>query len=95
MADMDIFAAMGISGFGKAAKKRDLNPSRFDVAKRQDVPVSSHTKLVHLYLVLTICLSSTGKTGSSSRAEQDCPRPSRGRGRPASASFLHKAIRAF
>ncbi|KAH0838597.1 transcription factor [Lanmaoa asiatica] len=37
MADMDIFAAMGISGFGKAAKKRDLDPSRFDVAKRQDV----------------------------------------------------------
>ncbi|KAG8220102.1 transcription factor [Butyriboletus roseoflavus] len=40
MADMDIFAAMGISGFGKTAKKRDLDPSRFDVAKRQDVPVT-------------------------------------------------------
>lgn len=46
MADMDVFAAMGLSGFGKAAKKRDLDPSRFDVAKRQDVPVSSHTGLV-------------------------------------------------
>ncbi|KAF8446270.1 hypothetical protein L210DRAFT_3619972 [Boletus edulis BED1] len=29
---------MGISGFGKAAKKHVLDPSRFDVAKRQDVP---------------------------------------------------------
>ncbi|KAG6371641.1 transcription factor [Boletus reticuloceps] len=38
MADIDVFAAMGISGFGKAAKKHVLDPSRFDVAKRQDVP---------------------------------------------------------
>lgn len=64
MADMDVFAAMGISGFGKAAKKRDLDPSRFDVAKRQDVPVSSHTTLARLYLVLIVCHSSTGKTGA-------------------------------
>lgn len=34
MADMDMFAAMGISGFGKASKKRELDPSRFDKMKR-------------------------------------------------------------
>lgn len=56
MTDMDVFAAMGISGFGKAAKKRDLDPSRFDVAKRPSDPVSSyigltprvnHPRLIH------------------------------------------------
>jgi WD40 repeat protein len=34
MAEMDIFAAMGISGFGKASKKRELDPARFDKNKR-------------------------------------------------------------
>jgi hypothetical protein len=37
MADMDVFAAMGISGFGKAVKKAELNPSRFDKNKREEV----------------------------------------------------------
>ncbi|KAH7908264.1 hypothetical protein BJ138DRAFT_1103658 [Hygrophoropsis aurantiaca] len=36
MADTDVFAAMGIAGFGKATKKRTLDPSRFDKAKRED-----------------------------------------------------------
>ncbi|KIJ08587.1 hypothetical protein PAXINDRAFT_102525 [Paxillus involutus ATCC 200175] len=39
MADIDVFAAMGISGFGKADKKRELDPSRFDKTKREDVTV--------------------------------------------------------
>jgi hypothetical protein len=43
MADIDVFAAMGISGFGKADKKRELDPSRFDKTKREDVTVSSYT----------------------------------------------------
>lgn len=34
MADMDVLAAMGISGFGKASKKRELDPARFDKNKR-------------------------------------------------------------
>lgn len=33
----DIFAAMGISGFGKATRKRELDPNRFDKAKRDAV----------------------------------------------------------
>ncbi|KIK99875.1 hypothetical protein PAXRUDRAFT_131111 [Paxillus rubicundulus Ve08.2h10] len=36
MADMDVFVAMGISGFGKADKRRELDPSRFDKTKRED-----------------------------------------------------------
>ncbi|KAJ7462614.1 transcription factor [Mycena galericulata] len=36
MADMDVFAAMGISGFGKAAPSRSLDPARFDKNKRED-----------------------------------------------------------
>ncbi|KAF8807194.1 WD40 repeat-like protein [Phlegmacium glaucopus] len=39
MADMDVFAAMGIAGFGKAIVKKQLDPSRFDRNKRQE-PVS-------------------------------------------------------
>ncbi|KAF9451784.1 transcription factor [Macrolepiota fuliginosa MF-IS2] len=37
MSDMDVFAAMGISGFGKALKKKQLDPNRFDKNKRDDV----------------------------------------------------------
>jgi hypothetical protein len=44
--DMDVFAAMGISGFGKPTQKRQLDPSRFDRNKRQEV--SSKVLLVLL-----------------------------------------------
>lgn len=37
MADMDVFAAMGISGFGKTVQKKELDPSRFDKNKRDEV----------------------------------------------------------
>jgi hypothetical protein len=40
MNDMDVFSAMGIAGFGKAAKKRELDPKRFDKTKREEVVVS-------------------------------------------------------
>ncbi|KAG6832215.1 hypothetical protein H0H92_004180 [Tricholoma furcatifolium] len=36
MADMDMLEAMGISGFGKATKKKQLDPSRFDKNKRTE-----------------------------------------------------------
>ncbi|KAI0724346.1 transcription factor [Cerioporus squamosus] len=36
MADMDVFAAMGIAGFGKKAKQRQLDPKRFERNKRGD-----------------------------------------------------------
>lgn len=39
MADMDVFAAMGIAGFGKASKKKELDPARFDKNKRSSVVV--------------------------------------------------------
>lgn len=34
--DQDVFAAMGIAGFGQASKKRQLDPNRFDKNKRAD-----------------------------------------------------------
>ncbi|KAF8649900.1 hypothetical protein AX16_005659 [Volvariella volvacea WC 439] len=37
MADMDVFAAMGIAGFGKQTTKRQLDPNRFDKNKREEV----------------------------------------------------------
>lgn len=40
MADMDVFSAMGIVGFGKAAKKRELDPNRFDKTRREELVVS-------------------------------------------------------
>ncbi|KAJ7275281.1 transcription factor [Mycena haematopus] len=50
MAEMDVFAAMGISGFGKAASSKQLDPARFDKNKRGDAknpapgPVASSSK---------------------------------------------------
>jgi WD40 repeat protein len=37
MDDMDVFATMGIGGFGKAVQKKQLDPSRFDKNKRVEV----------------------------------------------------------
>lgn len=39
MSTMDVYAAMGISGFGKETKKKELDPSRFDKSKRHEVRV--------------------------------------------------------
>lgn len=36
MSDMDMLAAMGISGFGKKVKQRQLDPNRFEKNKRGD-----------------------------------------------------------
>ena len=46
----EIFAAMGITGFGKAAPKRELDPNRFDKTKRD--PVS------HSLFIITLSLTS-------------------------------------
>jgi hypothetical protein len=35
--DADVMAAMGISGFGKQSRKRQLDATRFDKAKREEV----------------------------------------------------------
>lgn len=37
MSDLDVFAAMGIAGFGKSSKKKQLDPTRFDKNKRAEV----------------------------------------------------------
>lgn len=41
MSDMDMFAAMGISGFGKTNTKKKLDPSRFDKNIRGEVGYSN------------------------------------------------------
>ncbi|KAF9042099.1 transcription factor [Panaeolus papilionaceus] len=41
----DMFAAMGISGFGKTVQKRQLDPTRFDKNKRDEVPGPSSLAL--------------------------------------------------
>lgn len=33
--DMDMMAMMGITGFGKQSKKRELDPNRFDKNRRE------------------------------------------------------------
>ncbi|KAI0932454.1 hypothetical protein AcW2_001081 [Taiwanofungus camphoratus] len=38
---MDVFAAMGISGFGKKSKQRQLDPNRFDKSRREDTSAST------------------------------------------------------
>ena len=40
--DADVMAAMGISGFGKQPRKRQLDAARFDKAKREVRPRVSH-----------------------------------------------------
>ncbi|KAG2160075.1 transcription factor [Suillus bovinus] len=37
MDGLDVFSAMGIAGFGKATKKRELDPNRFDKTKREEL----------------------------------------------------------
>ena len=42
MADeLDMMAMMGITGFGKQAKKRELDPRRFEKNRREEVGFSS------------------------------------------------------
>ena len=36
MDDVDVMAAMGISGFGKKPKQRQLDPRRFEKNKRDE-----------------------------------------------------------
>ena len=36
--DMDVMAMMGITGFGKQTKKRELDPRRFEKNRRAEVP---------------------------------------------------------
>lgn len=43
MADQDVFAAMGIAGFGKTQRKKGLDPRRFDQAKREGPAPSTRT----------------------------------------------------
>ncbi|CDO72430.1 hypothetical protein BN946_scf184977.g130 [Trametes cinnabarina] len=41
MSDLDVFAAMGIAGFGKKPKQRQLDPNRFEKNKRVELGTSN------------------------------------------------------
>jgi hypothetical protein len=55
MADMDMFAAMGISGFGKKTNQRLLDPMRFEKNRRYEVSES----FVHLVFRFSFFLFSS------------------------------------
>jgi hypothetical protein len=38
--DMDMMAMMGITGFGKQTKKKELDPRRFEKSRREEVGFS-------------------------------------------------------
>ncbi|KAG1757896.1 transcription factor [Suillus lakei] len=74
MDDIDVFSAMGIVGFGKAAKKRELDPNRFDKTKRE--------QLVHPKVEAKPLIPASGPSKVSIRApsqsdeDSDHPGPS-------------------
>lgn len=45
MSDMDMMQAMGISGFGKKTKARELDPMRFEKTRRDEVSPPPHLPL--------------------------------------------------
>ena len=65
--DADVMAAMGISGFGKQTRKRQLDAARFDRAKREEVLSS----LCHLEGIADHC------------TQVSMPPPAQGRGQEA------------
>ncbi|GLB36380.1 putative WD domain, G-beta repeat [Lyophyllum shimeji] len=88
MADEDMLAMMGISGFGKAAKKKELDPARFDKNKRtpetaskpsdpvQNTPRPSEDSLSEVIaetVAATASTSSTATPTASAPAPEDQP----------------------
>jgi WD40 repeat protein len=67
--DADVMAAMGISGFGKQTRKRQLDAARFDKAKREEV-LSSH---VVLNALLIICMQVSAPSTSQGRGQGASP----------------------
>ncbi|KAL1737794.1 WD40-repeat-containing domain protein [Schizophyllum fasciatum] len=61
----DVLAAMGISGFGKAAKKKQLDPSRFD--KNKVLILKDHTKVIS-----ALTLDPSGARVLSGSHDYDC-----------------------
>ncbi|KAF8640936.1 hypothetical protein AX17_000583 [Amanita inopinata Kibby_2008] len=66
---VDVFAAMGITEFGKKVKKRELDPARFDKSKREQSPTPSTSKpepKLEAYMPSIKPLSATESDGDSS-----------------------------
>lgn len=54
MSDMDVFAAMGIAGFGKKTKQRQLDPKRFEKNKREEVRPPTSVVLLKSFSELSL-----------------------------------------
>ena len=67
MADMDVFSAMGISGFGKVTKKKQLDPARFDKNKREQVRIDYFSPWSHIR-ILQHQLDQSPSTSAAPRA---------------------------
>jgi hypothetical protein len=50
--DADVMAAMGISGFGKKPRKRQLDAARFDKAKRGEEVCPQHRVIEEVLLIV-------------------------------------------
>lgn len=77
MDDMDVFAAMGIAGFGKTVQKKQLDPSRFDKNKRDDVSyneISSSSSLTH-FLNKRVKKAAVGPTAGPSALLKEVETP--------------------
>ena len=81
--DMDMMAMMGIAGFGKQTKKRELDPRRFEKNRREEVGLT-RGRLLRVVLI-TYPLGQThfcnagycvgvihGPTRSRRRAREQC-----------------------
>lgn len=79
MDDTDIMAAMGIAGFGKQQKKRQLDPHRFDKQKRvESREVHMILGLLELYdslLIYIICQVTPAAKDSAGPSKSASPAP--------------------
>jgi len=78
--DADVMAAMGISGFGKQPRKRQLDAARFDKAKREEVcsPLPHYLQGIANHCIQVSTPSPAqgrGQDAGSSRAATNPPPP--------------------
>ena len=76
--DVDMMAMMGIAGFGKQTKKRELDPRRFEKNRREEV---GSTRAVSLLRVVLIAYFSPGYPCHTSHSVGVVDNPARSRRR--------------
>ena len=63
--DADMMAMMGITGFGKQTKKRELDPGRFEKNRREEVGFTRAVSLLRVVLITYFSLGHPCHTGYS------------------------------